>query len=336
MARVTALALLNRVMLYRRQPTVSSYVSTNPEHFATLNALNQAKEDILSTRRWEFDLRHDGQLVTKASLVSDSIAATFTAAQGDTTGVITMTGYTASDYTAGDYVARLVPTGDTEYANTAFRITTTLPTFSFATLNFPIEMPKAFVATTCDLVYSEYLLPDTVREVVRVNYEEDEVSLNQIDPTVRFDEIYPSYSFEKGSPRSLSIGGFDTGTHFTTTDPDPKLRAIVWPIPDDAYVLSYSYYYRHPDFADGDDELVGVPPDVVNDIVWAATSIMSMAWDANFAAAHFGDMAQQMASVKHRAYGGSSARRHTVRSWDSGRSVNGLSEGFPGITIGDT
>lgn len=322
-------------MLYRRQPEVSAFQSTNPEHVATLNALNMAKEDILATRRFEFDLRHDGQVLTKASLSSQGISATFTGAQGDTSGVITMTGYTASDYVAGDYIVRMIPTGDTSYGNTAFRVTTSLPTFSFSTLNFPIELPKPFVATAADLVYAEYLLPDTVREVVRANYEQSELSLENVDPTVRFDELFPSYSYEQGEPRIFSIGGFDTGTHFTTTDPDPKLRAIVWPVPDDEYVISYSYYYRHPDFTDGSSELVGVPPDVVNDIVFQATAVMGMAWDNNFSAAHFSDMAQSQASVKHGAYSGSSGRRHTVRSWESGRSLTGNREGFPGRLIGD-
>lgn len=324
-------------MLYRRQPEVSAYVSTNPEHAATLNALNMAKEDILAPRRYEFDLRHDGQLVTKQthSSLAPVVTPTLLASQGDTSGVITMTGYTAAAELRGGHVTRLVPTGDTEYSGTAFRIISCLPTFSTATINFPFEMPKPFVNVTCDLIYAEYLLPDTVREVVRANHEQNELSLEQLDPTVRFDELFPSYSYETGPPRMFSVGGFDTETYATTETFDPKLRAIVWPIPDDGYVITYSYYYRHPDFTSGTTELIGVPPDVVNDIVMSALSVMSMAWDGNFAGAHFGDMAQSMANAKHSAYSGSSGRRHTVKSWDSGRAM-GSAEGFPGRLIGSS
>ena len=120
----------------------------------------------------------------------------------------------------------------------------------------------------------------------------------------------------------MAVGGFDISTYTTAgTVPAPRLRAVVWPVPDDEYVLTYSYYYAHPEFTDGDSTLVGVPANLVNDIVWEALSIMKMAWDGDYTAAHFSDMAQAQASAKHVAYGGSKSRRHTVRSWDSGRSV---------------
>ena len=218
MARVTALQLINRVMLYRRQPEVSAYESTNPEHVATLNALNMAKEDILAPRRYEFDLRHDGQLVTKPthSSLEPTVDATFSATTGDSEGIIVLTGYTAGEQLRGDHVVRMVPTGDDDYSDTAFRITTCFPSFFQATLNFPFEMPKTFVDVECDLIYAEYLLPDTVREVVRASFEQDELSLEQVDPTVRFDELFPSYKDDSGPPRIFSVGGFDTETHLTT------------------------------------------------------------------------------------------------------------------------
>lgn len=335
MARVTALQLINRVLLYRRQPEISAFQATNPEHAATLNALNMAKEDILAPRRYEFDLRHDGQLATKASLSSRGISPTFSATSGDTSGIVTITGETASDHLPGDFVVRLIPTGDSDYSDTAFRAISALPVSSIATLSFPFAMPKTFSSVACDLVYSEYALPDTVREVVRASYEQEELSLEQIDATARFDELFPSYTYDTGYPRSFNVGGFDTPTYQSGTAVDPKLRAIVWPIPDDEYIITYSYYYRHPDFTDGDSELVGVPQEVVNDIVFQATAIMAMAWDSNFSAAHFSDMAQQGASIKSNLYSGSSSRRHTVRSWGDGDNFNASREGFPGKLIGD-
>ena len=337
MARITALELINRVMLLRRQPVISAYESTNPEHVATLNVLNMAKEDLLSTRRPEFDLRHDGQIVTRPTHESlePTVTATFTATATDTSGIVVLTGYTANVQLTGDSVVRLVPTGDTDYSATAFRISTYFPSFTQATLNFPFAMPKAFVGVECDLIYAEYLLPDTVREVVRASYEQEPLSLNQIDATARFDEIYPSYTYETGEPRSFNVGGFDTATHLTTEDPDPKLRAIIWPIPDDEYVLTYSYYYRHPDFTDGDSELIGVPPEFVNDIVKEAYATMTAAWDGNMDGLYFSDMAQRASSVKSNIYSGSSARRHTIHSWGEGEVV-GNQEGFPGKMLGPT
>lgn len=335
MASVTALQLINRVMLFRRQPTIASYQSTNPEHVATLNAINMAKEDILGTRRWEFDLRTDGQLVTKASASSLGVVPELTATASATTG--SMTGLTDSTAdTLGDFILRIVPIGDSDYSETALRVTSFQPIPSTTgTATFAIAMPKSLAAVDCDLIYAEYLLPDTVREVVRVSHEQQEVRIEQVGATVEYPEIVPSVYGDTGEPRMIAIGGFDRETYETSgTAPAPKLRAVVWPVPDDEYILTYSYYYAHPDMADGDDTLEGVPPAVVNDIVWQATSIMGMAWDGNYAAAHFGDMAQSQASVKNSAYGGSATRRHTVRSWDSGRGGNMVDEAWQTKTIG--
>lgn len=335
---MTALELINRVMLLRRQPTISAYQETNPEHVATLNVLNMAKEDLLATRRPEFDLRHDGQLATRATLTSRSLTATILAASGATSATLTMGDtVTAGANVYGEYVVRMIPTGDTDYSATSFRVTSSLPTFYQATLNFPFALPKAFADVAVDLVYSEYLLPDTVREVVRASFEQEPLSLQQIDPTSRFDELYPSFTYEQGRPRVFSVGGFDTQTYVTSsTTPDPKLRAIVWPIPDDEYVINYSYYYRHPDFEDGDSELVGVPPEFVNDIVMQAYSVMAQAWDGNTDAAYLGEEAQRSASIKGNLYSGSSARRHRINSWDHGFEQIGQPEGFPGRILGPT
>lgn len=334
MASITALELINRVMLFRRQPPISSYQSTNPEHVTTLNAINMAKEDILGTRRWEFDLRTDGQLVTKASQSSLGVTPTF----GSTVG-LTLAGFSGLTNSTtdliGDFVARVVPTGDSDYSDTAIRIVSATPVFATtATATIPFAAPKT-MSVDCDIIYSEYLLPDTVREVVRVSHEQQEVRLEQVGAAVEFSEIVPSISYETGEPRMVAVGGFDRSTYNTSgSTPNPKLRAVVWPVPDDEYILTYSYYYAHPDLESETDTLDGVPPAVVNDIVWQATSIMSMAWDNNYAAAHFGDMAQAQASVKNSAYGGSATRRHTVRSWDSGRSSNMFDEAWQTKTIG--
>lgn len=335
MASITGLELINRVLLYRRQPLIAVYSATDPEHVVTLNAINMAKEDILGTRRWEFDLRHDGQLITKATASSRLLSPTMDLSSGLTTADLTIPTTTAQDELVGDFVARIVPTGDSDFGDTAFRVSSAAGAGDTATAVLPFVSPKAFVATAADLVYAEYLLPDTVREVVRASFDQNELSLEQLDPTVEFDECIPSPHLESGRPRVFSVGGFDTSTYITGgTVPDPRLRAIVWPVPDDEYVLSYSYYYNRADLTSGTSTWTGIPPSVVNDIVWQAVSITKMALDGDYAASHFSDMAQQGASAKYAAYSGSSARRHTVKSWDTGRGTFGTREGFPGRLIG--
>lgn len=333
---MTALELINRVMLLRRQPTISAYQETNPEHVATLNVLNMMKEDLLATRRPEFDLRHDGQLITRASVTSRDLVLEMSATEGEEFGLVAFNPATdfAEEIPDG-VVARLIPTDDADYNNTAFRVYGYSVGF-LNTVGFTFKMPKDFTSVVSDLIYAEYLLPSTVREVVRASYEQLPLNLTQIDPTIRFDELYPSLTEEQGSPRSFSVGGFDNETYdFADVGTvEPKLRAIIWPVPDDAYVINYSYYYRHPDFTDGDSELIGVPAEFVNDIVLAAYSLMAQAWDGNTDAATIGADAQRSASVKGNLYSGSSARRHRIGSWDNGHSMVGLPEGFPGRILG--
>lgn len=336
---VTGLQLMNRVLAFRRQPQASSYSSADPEHVVTLNALNMAKEDILSTRRWEFDLRHDGQLVTMPTAVSRGYEMTFSydpVSPGIATFTESLSGDGAAVQFVDDTIMRVVPTGSASFSETAFRVNSyAFPTTDVALLNLSVS-PSEVITGACDLIYAEYLLPNTVREVVRASFDQDELSLKQLDPTVEFDECIPSPHLDSGRPSVFSVGGFDRATYLSSgAVPNPKLRAVVWPVPDDPYVISYSYYYRHEDLTDGDSTWAGIPSDVINDIVWQATAIVKMAVDGDYGAAHFSDMAQSQASVKYSAYSGSSGRRHTVRSWDSGGDgLYPLREGFPNKVIG--
>lgn len=330
MASVTGLQLINRVMLLRRHPTISSFVSSNPEHQVVLNALNMAKDDILGTRDWDFDLRHDGQLATRA--IKD---VTFFCSAGSS--FATVSGSNGGTDLFGNYVVRVLPTGNTEYANTAFRMNyISNPTLGFVVL--AVAAPTTFaVSTAAKLVYSEYILPDNVRSVARVSYQEEELNLDLIDPHVGFDEWVPNGHVDSGEPRVMAIGGRDVRTYdatATTPNDEPGLRAIIWPPPDDEYVLNYSYYINHADLVDGDSVLEGVSESVLNQIVNVALGIVKMAWDGDYAASHFMDLGQSNASVLHRINTGSKDRRHSVRSWDSGSARVAIELGFPGKEIG--
>lgn len=330
MASVTALELINRVMLLRRHPTISSYVSSNPEHQVVLNALNMAKDDILGTRDWDFDLRHDGQLATKA--VKD-VTMFVTAGLN----FATISGTNGNTDLYGDYVVRVIPTGSAGLSNTAFRINyASNPTFGFVIM--AVASPETVpVSTAAKLVYSEYILPDNVRSVVRASRQQNELGMELLDPSVGFDEWVPNAFVDPGEPRVMAVGGRDVRTYNGTASPlndEPGLRAIVWPPPDDEYVINYSYYVQHPELEDGDSVLEGIPESVTNQIVNVALSIVKMAWDGDYAASHFMDLGQANASVLHRNNAGSKGRRHTVRSWDSGSARVSIPLGFPGKVIG--
>ena len=333
MASVNLLELVNRVRLFRRQPTTT--VIATAEDQVTANAINMAMEDVLSTKRWEFDLRHNGQLtlrarrssigfetaspITENILISDSSSLLF------------------DEDVFGDYVVSAYIGSSTEYPNTALRLAScSAPVgqvISFGAIGFTPN--DAFSVTDGEFHYGEYILPDTVREVVRVSHQENQLELRQADPVVRYDELFPNPHETVSAPEVVAVGGFDTPTYETgTATPAPKLRMAVWPIPDDDYVLNYSYYYRHPELSSATDTLVGVPPSVVNDIVLQATSTVMMTWDQNFAASHFTDLSRQQAAAKHSAYGGSNARRRTIGSFERGRNSTRVELGFPNKLIG--
>ncbi len=333
---ITALEMVNRVRLFRRQPTTT--VIDTPEDEVTLNAINMAIEDVLSTRKWEFDLRTDGQLALRAKFDGANITTT----AGSNQVTIVKSGATTFEDADmfGDYVVRVLADGISDYANTAFRIEKSRPlvlgtTFT-ATLETSISTSNSSV--DCELHYGEYILPDTVGSVVRATYQELPLTLDQVDPKIRYSEIFPRPHIKFGPPEIIAVGGFDRRTWedvpAVDDQTDPGLRMAVWPIPDDEFVINYSYYIRHPALTIATSTLEGVPQSVVNDIVLQATSTVMMTWDQNFAAAHFTDMSREQAATKHKTYGGSPARRHTIHSFERGGIDRSLNNGFPGKVIG--
>jgi len=331
MPSVTALEMLNRVRLYRRQPTTDSFAT--PEDVVTLNALNMAIEDVLSTRKWEFDLRHNGQLTLRGKM--DDVFINATSGSSVVNLFTFLTAFVDADV-LGEYVVRLVASGVANHASTPFRVKSSSGAAGgtgFTVLDAKFPEDAALAATS--LHYAEYILPDTVGEVIRASYKEEQIRLEQADPTVRYDELFPNGYDTAGSPEVVAVGGFDTPTYDSRiATPEPGLRMAVWPVPDDAYVIDYSYYYKHPELVTITDTLQGVPNAVVNDIILKAASIVMMTWDQNYAAAHFTDMSEQQAALKHRAYGGSSGRRHTINSFENGSAVAHVHNGFPGKLIG--
>jgi hypothetical protein len=331
MASVTSLELLNRVRLFRRQPTTT--VIDTPEDTVTLNAINMAIEDVLSTKRWEFDLRHDGQLALKGRVDGATLQTT----AGSTAATVRLLAGLTDAHVFGDYVVRVFLDGNADYGNTAFRIeksgSAIAATASSVVLN--VVFPDTLPATDAELHYSEYILPDTVGEIVRATYQEESLEVRQVDPVVRYTELFPNPNESTGPPEVVAIGGFDIKTYFSGGGtPAPALRLAVWPIPDEDYVINYSYYYRHPELLGASAALVGVPTSVVNDIVLQATSTVMMTWDQNYAASHFTDLSRQQAAAKHLAYGGSKARRRTIGSFERGRGSAHVELGFPHKLIG--
>ena len=180
---VTALNLANRVARRRRMCDMSSF--TQIDELATLDALNKAIDEVLSARRWEFDLRH-AQFTTKALMtgVSCATSSNQTSVQCTTSSAIN----DASIY--GNFITRINLKGSTGYPNTAMRYlygnTVSASTTFLGTMASTVG--ENISTTTGELFWSEYLLPDTVRNLVSARYQEESLSLEQVGSEIEFDE----------------------------------------------------------------------------------------------------------------------------------------------------
>lgn len=342
MPSITALQMVNRVRLYRRQPETT--VISTPEDIVTLNAINMAIGDILSTRKWEFDLRHD-QITTIARIDGLTVASrppsSTTPASGNVFFDETVFSQPEDSALFGSFGMSILIDGSSDYGNTPIRLTSNGSATSVGggfsvIVAFNDPHNGLLDDAACEFHYGEYMLPDTVREIVRASYAEEEMRLVQADPILRYDELFPNPGSRVGAPEVVAFGGYDIPTYESgATEPEPQQRLAIYPIPDDEYIINYSYYYRHPELTAATDELVGVPPEHVNDIVLQAASIVMMTWDQNYAADHFRDIAQQQTFQKHRAHGGSSARRNRIGSFENGSGTRyPVERGFPGKVIG--
>lgn len=269
---------------------------------------------VLNTREWQWDIRHT-QISTKARISNATIILT----AGTPSVVVQKTGLVSSDV-SGDLIVRARASGIAGYGDTGLRaLTATEPAVNASLLTAPSNIGASGSTTTGELFYSEYLLPDTVKTVHRVRYQENTITLDQLDPQIEFDELHPRPHAEYGEPRIASVGGFDHSTYLTTeSQPAPRLRMIVWPIPDDEYVLDYQYSYRHPQLTSATDTLDGVPTEVVDQIVDLATADM-MAWfdrRVDDARSLRGDAYSIMDEI-HERHGGQVADRAVVRNWES-------------------
>lgn len=308
----SGLQLVNRVRRLRRLDDVASIAKT--EDLAALDAINTAIEEVLSSERWEFDLRR-AQMALRPRLTG--IQATNSAGDRSSFVLVRTDGLVDADI-FGDYVTRLLVTGSTDYANTADRVLYgSVLGGTAATIATAVDLEESITSATAELFYAEYILPDTVRDVVRVTHQEQPIDLEQIDPVIEFDEIYPRPSIEFGPPQSISVGGLDVATYQGSGSAgDAGLRMVVWPVPDQAYVIDYAYYYRHPELAAATDTLDGVPPNVVAKIVEVAAGQMKAFYEKDYNALSLKADARRSLADMHRRSKGQSADRKVMGNWE--------------------
>lgn len=347
MASVTALELVNRVMRRLRLEPQSNFASEPAA--VVLDLVNSAKEDVLASRDWKSDLRHDGAVLTRGPLTSST---GYLYNGGLATADVSLDGHVVEPGTpdpayTGDIITRFEYQGDTTAAKVESGMVGTFWRLKF--LQQDVGFGSGYVdynwtgddTTTAKLKYfvAEYLLPDTVREVVSVTTQSGSpLKLEHVDAGATFDSLFPDMADRYGTPEFASVGGYDLPTTTSLaalTDQEPKLRLILFPIPDDEYRLNYSYYYQHPVLVNPTDKLIGVPPQLVSSIVEKAHADAVQVLDQRVNdGAILGSLASRRMDDKFKSHDPQPARRHVVGSWE-GRTPGRRSvrNGFPGVTI---
>jgi hypothetical protein len=271
---------------------------TSVEAMTLLHCVNEAKDYVLETRDWDFDHRHDGVLVTQAVVESGTI--------GVTSGQATLTTSASDMLPVGDFATRLLVTADATYATTAVRLVS--HTGMVGVLDAAWVGSTNATAAYRAVVY-EYVLPDTVKDVTSVRFQEDELDLEFIAREESFHRRVPRPTQEiSDNPRRIVVGSqvTRTGTAAAGTN---GLGMLVWPCPLSAYRLEYSYRVRHPQLS-ATQSLENVPDAQIHDIVLAAFAFYegSSGKDPDLAAANMRQADLRVA--KHGAMDAADPLRH--------------------------
>lgn len=345
---VTALELVNRVLRRMRLQTVSNLNSE--EATVVLDFVNAAKEDVLTSRDWSEDIRHDGVLITIAPTTSTTLTLTQNSSLGSDSA---LTGkvvpvedapptYAGNQITRFEYQGDANTSGESGLIGSLWRVNYLIDVTP-ATVSLDATWPGTSTSTAkAKYFVAEYLLPDTVREITSItNQNGTPLQLEHVDPRATFDQLFPDLSERYGPPEWAGAGGYETNTYDQLTSgsadggiKDPRLRLVLFPVPDDIYRFSYSYYYNHPDLESATDTLRGVKPELVSSIVEKATADAIQVLEQRVEdGTILSRTAENRVRMKHLSSGAQPARRQVVGSWNGHGSRRDVRNGFPGVTI---
>lgn len=279
---------------------------------AVLDLINAEARDILS-RDWPF-LKRWGVLTTLAASTGTDATVTNGSVAVGLSSVTDVTEVT------GEHVARIAITDDASYPGTSFRIVSGIVSGAFGG-QLETEYPGTTNAGSGDytLFAAEYLLPETVDGVYQVVFEEHPLDLVFTDET-ELRSGYPRLWDDTGEPRLVAVGGTETATYDSSgSAPDPKLRMLVFPVPDEAYVLRYQYKRAFADMTATTDTLSGVPEKVIDKIVdmaYAKASLSNIFNDPALGAANLNEARGATDRIRKDSKP-DRGRRFTVRSLDN-------------------
>lgn len=332
---ITALTLVNRLLRRHRIDDVSTF--TNAEAKLALDLVNTSIRDLLAERDYPWNVRHDGEIATRAARTGTSFSVVSGAtpfADSSISGLASTTSF------QGRVVSRVI-VGESgnpaDYSATAVRISDVFVSGGTLSGNLATDWPfTGVVLVPARYVFYEYILPDSVAKVVQVRHEETPITLMQINQNQGFDDVFPRHWERSGDdPQIIAVGGMSVGTfnNDTETRGVRGIRMMVWPVPSTTMLLSYSYKERVTELVATTDSLYA-PDEFADDVVNRAEMY-------SYANAFGND--PQLAELQARIsnmnasmkYGNSRLdpqRRHVVRALDSGVSRGTDSTKYRDIT----
>ena len=242
MPTTTAITLVNRVSRALRKGEATSV--TDDKGAVLLDFVNASMREVLETAEWDFLMRSDGELVVVPRIAyTGSFLATPASTQIINVGQV--------DYLTfiGSFRTRLVITSDATHGGTSFAVDTAEHPTTSDRYHLTTAYPGTGGSLLDGFVYVvDYQLPATVRDVLSVRHEEDELPVEFVEKTQTFDRFVPTaHLVTQDSPDLVIVGGSVTSTVATGGTSTTAVGLMVWPVPTVAYVLSYSYRYLHPE-----------------------------------------------------------------------------------------
>jgi hypothetical protein len=270
----TAIQLVNRCLRRLRKNIVGdSTTFTSREAIDLLAYLNEAKDDVLETRIWDFDRRQD-TLKVYPRVAATSLIVT----NGSNGGLATGGG---APVVNEDSIVRIVATDDSSFPDTSFRL-------SGATEADPsvLVLAEAWGGGTTSTGYlfiAEYFIPkyalanetgSKYRQILSATHQEREMQLVQAERDVSFDGfIQRLHQNIGGDPEIMMVGGKATATTPGGGSGTVGDIMVVWPVPDSLAQIDYTAVLRHPVLAIPEDTLTDVDRPVEDVIVSLATAL---------------------------------------------------------------
>jgi hypothetical protein len=265
----TLLTMLNDLRVLLREEEISAVSSTDNLTQALIKLINRATKDVLESRSWSFDKRHDGRVEYLPMSTGTGVTTSST--------VVRITDAAAERlfFSGNDRVARVRVTSDSTYPDLSYRVTSADWVTNAGEITMTVDggysgSTGTDATATWELYATDVALGTTVRKVLSVWDEEQPTQLYFFEDEIQGDRAWPSIADETGEPEGVVIGGTITASYDSdsVSAGTTGMRMSLYPVPEtNSQILYYRYVYRHAEMSAATDTLTGVPDKIIRLIV---------------------------------------------------------------------